>query len=153
MQARTEPGNLVLDHVPPCVSPSSAMASLRVLLPPLFLGLLTPVCPSFPSQQVSASEASSGSPGPPNGTCFALVVCKPRILLPAWTLLKPTPGEQAGRAVVYFFGLIYLFLGVSIISDRFMASIEIITSQVALIGPCVHGGLGGMALITWFWRD
>ncbi|CAF95011.1 unnamed protein product, partial [Tetraodon nigroviridis] len=72
------------------------------------------------------------------GTCSGLVVCKPGLLLPVWTPLNPSPGQQAGRAVVYFLGLIYLFLGVSIIADRFMASIEVITSQekeVTLTGP------------------
>ncbi|KAL2087310.1 hypothetical protein ACEWY4_018369 [Coilia grayii] len=33
------------------------------------------------------------------------------------------------RATIYFVGLMYMFLGVSIIADRFMASIEVITSQ------------------------
>lgn len=33
------------------------------------------------------------------------------------------------RATIYFVGLFYMFLGVSIIADRFMASIEVITSQ------------------------
>ncbi|XP_073335601.1 sodium/calcium exchanger 2a isoform X3 [Pagrus major] len=42
---------------------------------------------------------------------------------------KPPVGEQAGRAVVYFVCLMYMFLGVSILADRFMASIEVITSQ------------------------
>ncbi|KAM8741963.1 sodium/calcium exchanger 2a isoform 2-T2 [Acanthopagrus schlegelii] len=42
---------------------------------------------------------------------------------------KPPVGEQAGRAVIYFVCLMYMFLGVSIIADRFMASIEVITSQ------------------------
>ena len=38
-------------------------------------------------------------------------------------------GDRIARAVVYLFVLIYLFMGVAIISDRFMASIEVITSQ------------------------
>lgn len=33
------------------------------------------------------------------------------------------------RGLVYFFALLYLFIGVSIVSDRFMAAIEVITSQ------------------------
>lgn len=54
-------------------------------------------------------------------------------MLPVWLPLNPPVGEQAGRAVVYFFCLMYMFLGVSIIADRFMASIEVITSQVRSI--------------------
>lgn len=63
------------------------------------------------------------------GKCAGKVVCKPGILLPVWLPLNPPVGEQAGRAVVYFLSLMYIFLGVSIIADRFMASIEVITSQ------------------------
>lgn len=33
------------------------------------------------------------------------------------------------RAFVYFFSMFYLFLGVSIIADRFMSSIEVITAK------------------------
>jgi len=32
-------------------------------------------------------------------------------------------------AIVYFFALIYLFLGVAIVADSFMEAIEVITSQ------------------------
>ena len=39
-------------------------------------------------------------------------------------------GKTAGKAIVYCLGLFFLFLGIAIISDRFMAAIEIITSQV-----------------------
>lgn len=66
-------------------------------------------------------------------TCSGVVVCRPGIVLPVWLPLNPPVGEQAGRAVVYFFCLMYMFLGVSIIADRFMASIEVITSQVLSI--------------------
>ncbi len=36
---------------------------------------------------------------------------------------------MVGRAIVYGLSLAYMFLGVSIISDRFMSAIEVITSQ------------------------
>ena len=38
-------------------------------------------------------------------------------------------GTTIARALIYGFSLGYLFLGVSIISDRFMSAIEVITSQ------------------------
>ncbi len=38
-------------------------------------------------------------------------------------------GDKIARVIVYFVAMIYMFLGVSIISDRFMAAIEVITSQ------------------------
>uniref|UniRef100_A0A8D3CIX0 Calx-beta domain-containing protein n=1 Tax=Scophthalmus maximus TaxID=52904 RepID=A0A8D3CIX0_SCOMX len=69
------------------------------------------------------------STGSGKRTCSGVVVCRPGILLPVWLPLNPPLGEQAGRAVIYFLCLMYLFLGVSIIADRFMASIEVITSQ------------------------
>lgn len=85
-------------------------------------------------------ERSSGphQPQPSNvtgadkRTCSGTVVCKPGILLPVWLPLNPPQGERAGRAVIYFLCLMYIFMGVSIIADRFMASIEVITSQVWL---------------------
>uniref|UniRef100_H3D9V1 Solute carrier family 8 member 2b n=1 Tax=Tetraodon nigroviridis TaxID=99883 RepID=H3D9V1_TETNG len=55
--------------------------------------------------------------------------CTKGILLPLWEPIQPELGEQVARAVVYFVSLMYMFLGVSIIADRFMASIEVITSQ------------------------
>ncbi|XP_060943353.1 sodium/calcium exchanger 1b isoform X15 [Limanda limanda] len=43
--------------------------------------------------------------------------------------MNPSFGDKVARATVYFVALVYMFLGVSIIADRFMASIEVITSQ------------------------
>lgn len=58
------------------------------------------------------------------------VSCKPGLLLPVW---EPTTnlalGDIIARGVVYFVFLVYMFVGVSIIADRFMAAIEVITSQ------------------------
>lgn len=59
-------------------------------------------------------------------------ICKRGVLLPVWPPERideiPTM-DKVGRAIVYFVSLFYLFLGVSIIADRFMASIEVITSK------------------------
>lgn len=38
-------------------------------------------------------------------------------------------GDRFARGSAYFFALFYLFIGVSIVSDRFMAAIEVITSK------------------------
>lgn len=38
-------------------------------------------------------------------------------------------GDRFARGSAYFFALSYLFIGVSIVSDRFMAAIEVITSK------------------------
>ncbi len=67
-----------------------------------------------------------------NGTCpsTANITCKKGVLLPVWnTYNNPSVGYKAARAIVYFLSLMYCFLGVSIIADRFMAAIEVITSQ------------------------
>ncbi|XP_076656693.1 sodium/calcium exchanger 3 isoform X2 [Halictus rubicundus] len=58
------------------------------------------------------------------------VRCEPGLVVPLW---KPTENLNLSdliiRGVVYFLMLLYLFIGVSIISDRFMAAIEVITSK------------------------
>ncbi|XP_063232109.1 sodium/calcium exchanger 3 isoform X4 [Bacillus rossius redtenbacheri] len=56
--------------------------------------------------------------------------CQDGLLLPRWMPQENlTVGDRIARGLVYFFAMIYLFIGVSIISDRFMAAIEVITSQ------------------------
>ncbi|TTS65550.1 Sodium/calcium exchanger 1 [Bagarius yarrelli] len=64
-----------------------------------------------------------------SGTCGGLVKCAPGVILPVWEPQNPSFGDKVARATVYFVALVYMFLGVSIIADRFMASIEVITSQ------------------------
>ncbi|XP_026183981.1 sodium/calcium exchanger 2a isoform X2 [Mastacembelus armatus] len=92
-------------------------------------------CASFRPQvleQTSGLEQpqpTGNATGSGKRTCSGIVTCKPGILLPVWLPLNPALGEQVGRAVIYFLCLMYMFLGVSIIADRFMASIEVITSQ------------------------
>ncbi|XP_011634463.1 sodium/calcium exchanger 2 isoform X1 [Pogonomyrmex barbatus] len=58
------------------------------------------------------------------------VHCEPGLVVPLW---HPEDNlhllDIIFRGVVYFFALLYLFIGVSIISDRFMAAIEVITSK------------------------
>ncbi|KAJ3614914.1 hypothetical protein NHX12_018483 [Muraenolepis orangiensis] len=61
--------------------------------------------------------------------CGGSTSCLPGLILPVWLPLDPPLGEKLVRATIYFLGLMYMFLGVSIIADRFMASIEVITSQ------------------------
>ncbi|NXS57725.1 NAC2 protein, partial [Brachypteracias leptosomus] len=64
-----------------------------------------------------------------NGTCQGSTRCQPGVLLPVWQPDNPSLGDKAARAIVYFVAMMYMFLGVSIIADRFMASIEVITSK------------------------
>ncbi|XP_076667566.1 sodium/calcium exchanger 3 [Andrena cerasifolii] len=56
--------------------------------------------------------------------------CEPGLMIPVW---RPEENlylsDVIFRGLVYFLLLLYLFIGVSIISDRFMAAIEVITSK------------------------
>jgi hypothetical protein len=55
--------------------------------------------------------------------------CRDGMLLPAWRPVENISSvDKAARAIVYMLALCYLFLGVSIIADRFMSAIEVITS-------------------------
>lgn len=56
--------------------------------------------------------------------------CVEGLLLPVWYPQENlSRGDVIARGIVYFVGLVYLFVGVSIVADRFMASIEVITSK------------------------
>ncbi|XP_043328351.1 sodium/calcium exchanger 3 isoform X4 [Cervus canadensis] len=69
------------------------------------------------------------STGQNNESCTGSSDCKEGVILPIWYPENPSLGDKIARVIVYFVALIYMFLGVSIIADRFMASIEVITSQ------------------------
>lgn len=57
-------------------------------------------------------------------------VCTDGMLLPAWTpVTNLSKGDVVARGLVYFAALVYIFVGVSIVADRFMAAIEVITSK------------------------
>uniref|UniRef100_UPI00398F6CE3 sodium/calcium exchanger 3-like isoform X3 n=1 Tax=Pristiophorus japonicus TaxID=55135 RepID=UPI00398F6CE3 len=64
-----------------------------------------------------------------NSSCFGSFQCNRGIILPIWYPQNPSLGDKVARAIVYFVAMMYMFLGVSIIADRFMSSIEVITSQ------------------------
>uniref|UniRef100_A0A673IYT5 Sodium/calcium exchanger 1-like n=1 Tax=Sinocyclocheilus rhinocerous TaxID=307959 RepID=A0A673IYT5_9TELE len=63
------------------------------------------------------------------GNCSGEDSCSEGVVLPVWNPQNPSVGDKVARAIVYFVALIYMFLGMSIIADRFMSSIEVITSQ------------------------
>ncbi|XP_044148283.1 sodium/calcium exchanger 1 isoform X3 [Bufo gargarizans] len=72
------------------------------------------------------------TPSPDNDTqdpCTGTYYCKEGVILPIWEPQNPSYGDKIARATVYFVAMVYMFLGVSIIADRFMSSIEVITSQ------------------------
>ncbi|XP_071996828.1 sodium/calcium exchanger 1 isoform X5 [Engystomops pustulosus] len=71
------------------------------------------------------------TPAPDNTSdaCTGSYYCKEGVILPIWEPQNPSYGDKIARATVYFVAMVYMFLGVSIIADRFMSSIEVITSQ------------------------
>lgn len=62
------------------------------------------------------------------------LLCSHGIILPAWLPLHNVgTGTVAFRGLVYIASLIYLFVGVAVLADKFMASIEMITSKKKVI--------------------
>ena len=56
--------------------------------------------------------------------------CQDGLLIPMWRPFENlSTGDRVARGMVYFIAMCYLFIGVSIIADRFMGSIEVITSK------------------------
>ncbi|CAG01582.1 unnamed protein product, partial [Tetraodon nigroviridis] len=86
--------------------------------------LLFPEVTRFSHGSVSHEDA-----GRTTGNCSSEDNCPEGVVLPLWNPQNPAVGDKVARAIVYFAALIYMFLGMSIIADRFMSSIEVITSQ------------------------
>ena len=94
----------------------------------LLAGLLILAISATVTHAVEESAADDGSGdegGIPEG-----VNCGDGLLIPIW---KPYDnlggGERFGRGVLYIILMVWLFIGVAIVSDRFMESIEMITAQ------------------------
>ncbi|XP_047466692.1 sodium/calcium exchanger 3 isoform X2 [Mugil cephalus] len=92
----------------------------------LWLGLVS-VAVAFLCTEARTTPSPPQSPS--NATCRGNSKCSAGIILPIWYPEDPSMGDKIARVIVYFVALIYMFLGVSIIADRFMAAIEVITSQ------------------------
>ncbi|XP_072121935.1 sodium/calcium exchanger 3 isoform X2 [Mobula birostris] len=78
---------------------------------------------------VDAETPGPASSPKQNSSCMGNYECKQGVILPIWYPEDPSLGDKIARVIVYFVAMIYMFLGVSIVADRFMASIEVITSQ------------------------
>uniref|UniRef100_A0A3P8V9K5 Solute carrier family 8 member 2b n=1 Tax=Cynoglossus semilaevis TaxID=244447 RepID=A0A3P8V9K5_CYNSE len=138
---------LVLFHqqLPPCqpvslYSDPSSDPYLRAVSPSVF--------PTSPPS--STPDANISSPG--KKKCEDVTVCRPGILLPVWKPTEPGLGAKIARAVIYFVSLMYMFLGVSIIADRFMASIEVITSQEKEVTITMPNGETSVATVR-IWNE
>ncbi|XP_008834081.2 sodium/calcium exchanger 1 isoform X14 [Nannospalax galili] len=75
------------------------------------------------------AETETETGGNETTECTGSYYCKKGVILPIWEPQDPSFGDKIARATVYFVAMVYMFLGVSIIADRFMSSIEVITSQ------------------------
>ncbi|XP_073673604.1 sodium/calcium exchanger 2b isoform X2 [Garra rufa] len=142
--------------------------SSPILLLSLFLILSLPPSCSPESQREEPSLQPSEAPEAPSELysnltddgdgatlkkpCSDPVECRPGIILPVWEPVNPSLGEQIIRAIVYFASLMYMFLGVSIIADRFMASIEVITSQEKEVTITMPNGETSVATVR-IWNE
>jgi solute carrier family 8 (sodium/calcium exchanger) len=74
-----------------------------------------------------SSEEGSGSSSEEEDNSD--VTCDEGLVLPIWQPQDGlTTGDRVFRGIVYFVAMIYFFIGVSIVSDKFMESIEVITA-------------------------
>ncbi|XP_049456947.1 sodium/calcium exchanger 1b isoform X2 [Epinephelus fuscoguttatus] len=105
------------------LSPALRLAVVTVIL---LLELQPSLAGAAPEQTLGGSVSAVST----NKTeCSKAESCEKGVVLPIWEPQNPSFGDKVARATVYFVALVYMFLGVSIIADRFMASIEVITSQ------------------------
>ncbi|XP_033833334.1 sodium/calcium exchanger 2b [Periophthalmus magnuspinnatus] len=131
----------------------------------LTLVLLVPTCwaesqrsdpvvgSALPSTLIPYTVMPSGNSSFPwKDKCDEETVCRPGILLPVWEPADPGLGQKVARAVVYFVSLMYMFMGVSIIADRFMASIEVITSQEKEVTITLPNGETSLATVR-IWNE
>uniref|UniRef100_A0A3Q2W2E3 Solute carrier family 8 member 4a n=1 Tax=Haplochromis burtoni TaxID=8153 RepID=A0A3Q2W2E3_HAPBU len=94
--------------------------------PCMFISLLLVLLPGVTRFSYGSRDDDIGSSP---GNCSSDDNCSEGVVLPMWNPQNPAVGDKVARAIVYFAALIYMFLGMSIIADRFMSSIEVITSQ------------------------
>jgi len=89
----------------------------------MLAGLLMMAIVAVHADEDAEAEADSGDI--PEG-----VNCGDGLLIPIWRPYERlSGGDRLGRGVLYILLMVWLFIGVSIVSDRFMESIEMITAQ------------------------
>ncbi|KAI7796499.1 solute carrier family 8 sodium/calcium exchanger [Triplophysa rosa] len=105
--------------------PHLHLPSIPFSLTPCLSSLLLVFLLGLTHVSQASPDVSQSSPG----NCSGEDSCSEGVVLPVWNPQNPSVGDKVARAIVYFVALIYMFLGMSIIADRFMSSIEVITSQ------------------------
>uniref|UniRef100_F1KUR0 Sodium/calcium exchanger 1 n=1 Tax=Ascaris suum TaxID=6253 RepID=F1KUR0_ASCSU len=79
--------------------------------------------------------------------------CIDGMIVPIWRpFLDLTMGDRMLRGVLFFLIIAYCFLGVSIVADRFMSSIEVITSQERTV-HIKRPGLEPLKVKVRIWND
>uniref|UniRef100_A0A8C7XX96 Solute carrier family 8 member 2b n=1 Tax=Oryzias sinensis TaxID=183150 RepID=A0A8C7XX96_9TELE len=131
---------------------SSAAAACWLQIKPSDPDVRTFIPSEPPSNASTALSYANGTSSGSDDKCDEVTVCKPGILLPVWKPDDPELGYQVARAVIYFLSLMYMFLGVSIIADRFMASIEVITSQEKDVTITMPNGETSVATVR-IWNE
>lgn len=90
---------------------------------------LTFAAPPTTSTVTSYFNGTGNSSSTPE-QCSVAKGCKDGIVIKMWLPVDNlSTSDIVARTTVYFFAMVFLFLGVSIIADRFMAAIEVITSK------------------------
>lgn len=102
---------------------SSLLSTYQLLFLSTIISIEVPYCAAGSSTLTSNNTLSNHT------KCGGGTNCIEGVILPIWKPENPAFTDRLARATIYFVGLAYMFLGVSIIADRFMASIEVITSQ------------------------
>uniref|UniRef100_A0A8C1GYC5 Solute carrier family 8 member 1a n=1 Tax=Cyprinus carpio TaxID=7962 RepID=A0A8C1GYC5_CYPCA len=110
-------------------SGTSSYFSLALKLSIFLLVFSYEPTPATAGSSKSSLDVDTSNANSTHETCGGSFECKEGVILPIWMPENPSFGDKLARATVYFVGMVYMFLGVSIIADRFMASIEVITSQ------------------------
>ncbi|KAK0410771.1 hypothetical protein QR680_005311 [Steinernema hermaphroditum] len=79
--------------------------------------------------------------------------CIDGMIIPIWRpYLDLKVEDRVFRGAIYFFIIAYCFLGVSIVADRFMSSIEVITSMERSV-TVKRPGLEPMKITVRIWND
>jgi len=105
------------------------MAGLK---PSLWLAVMLLIAATAMAQEEggSADDAAPEAAADAAGGIPEGVNCADGLIVPIW---KPyenlSGGDRFGRGLLYILLMVYLFIGVAIVSDRFMESIEMITAQ------------------------
>uniref|UniRef100_A0A0M3J1E1 Na_Ca_ex domain-containing protein n=1 Tax=Anisakis simplex TaxID=6269 RepID=A0A0M3J1E1_ANISI len=79
--------------------------------------------------------------------------CIDGMIVPIWRpFLDLSTKDRVKRGIIFFFVIAYCFLGVSIVADRFMSSIEVITSQERTV-HVKRPGLEPLKVKVRIWND